>query len=132
MVLWVIICGATAIVYLGVVVFIALRRPPPPLWPAILLTPLAALAWATGELGTTIATTHETKSLFVALLYSGSLPLPALFWLLALFALGWREAFVIAGILIVGYALLMSRQHFETPAPPEVDEPELGTPAVTQ
>ena len=58
---------------------------------------------------------------------TGDLAAPALFWLLALFALGWREAFVIAGVLIVVYALLLSRQRFEAPPALRRDEAELGT-----
>jgi MFS family permease len=58
---------------------------------------------------------------------TGDLAAPALFWLLAVFALGWREAFVIAGVLIVVYALLLSRQRFEAPPAREGDRSELGT-----
>jgi MFS family permease len=58
---------------------------------------------------------------------TGDLAAPALFWLLAVFALGWREAFVIAGVLIVVYAFLLSRQRFEAPPPREEDGAELGT-----
>jgi MFS family permease len=46
---------------------------------------------------------------------AGDLAAPALFWLLALFALGWRSAFVIAGAVILVYAVLLSRQHFPPP-----------------
>ncbi len=57
---------------------------------------------------------------------TGDLAVPALFWLLALFALGWREAFVISGLFIVLYALLLSRQRFEAPPALEEDEVALG------
>ena len=58
---------------------------------------------------------------------AGDLAAPALFWLLALFALGWREAFVISGIFIVAYAAVLSRQRFEAPPRPAEDESAPGT-----
>ena len=43
---------------------------------------------------------------------AGDLAAPALFWLLALAAWGWREGFLVSGCLILAYALMLSRQHF--------------------
>ena len=57
---------------------------------------------------------------------TGDLAAPVLFWLLAFFALGWREAFVIVGVMIVVYALVLSRQVFETPAPSQEEDADLG------
>jgi MFS family permease len=64
----------------------------------------------------------------------GDLAAPALFWLLALVAWGWREAFLVSGCLILVYAAMLSRQSFadtRQPAlqrqetrPAEDDEPE--------
>jgi len=47
---------------------------------------------------------------------AGDLAAPALFWGLALFALGWREAFAVSGALVLAYALLLARQRFPAPA----------------
>lgn len=58
---------------------------------------------------------------------AGDLAAPALFWLLALFALGWREAFVISGVFILVYALLLSRQRFEAAPGLEGTGADLGT-----
>jgi MFS family permease len=46
---------------------------------------------------------------------AGDLAAPALFWLLAIFALGWREAFVISGAIVLVYAIVLSRQSFPPP-----------------
>lgn len=46
----------------------------------------------------------------------GDLAAPALFWALAWFALGWREAFVTTGVVLLGYALLLACTDFQRPA----------------
>ena len=43
---------------------------------------------------------------------AGDLAAPALFWLLAVLALGWREAFLVTGAMIVVYALVLMRRPF--------------------
>lgn len=43
---------------------------------------------------------------------AGDLAAPLLFYVLAWFAAGWREAFLISGVLLVGYAIALSRQTF--------------------
>jgi MFS family permease len=43
---------------------------------------------------------------------AGDLAAPLLFFVLAWFAAGWREAFMVSGLLLVGYALVLSRQTF--------------------
>jgi MFS family permease len=53
---------------------------------------------------------------------AGDLAAPLLFFILAGFAAGWREAFVVSGLLLVGYSLLLSRQTF----PERVAGPERG------
>ncbi len=58
---------------------------------------------------------------------AGDLAAPALFWLLAVFALGWREAFLVSGALVLVYALMLARQNFPEPTRAQGDAPELGT-----
>jgi predicted MFS family arabinose efflux permease len=57
----------------------------------------------------------------------GDLAAPALFWLLAVFALGWRQAFVISGVVILAYAMLLARQDFPRPSSQPEDASEMGT-----
>jgi predicted MFS family arabinose efflux permease len=55
---------------------------------------------------------------------AGDLVAPALFWLLASFALGWREAFLVSGAIVVLYALMLARQTFPEPVADAQNLPE--------
>ena len=54
---------------------------------------------------------------------AGDMAAPALFWLLGALALGWREAFLASGVLILLYATMLSRRSFAEPAPSPAPSP---------
>jgi MFS family permease len=56
---------------------------------------------------------------------AGDLATPALFWLLALFALGWRSAFMITGAMVLVYSVVLLRQRFPPQAPQAEDDDEI-------
>lgn len=78
---WWLLPSAFAVVILsGMCLFLSARRPPVPLWPVALLCQIAALVWVGGDLLTYFATTVSQKQLALFVLFSGSLSLPALWW----------------------------------------------------
>jgi len=81
---WWLLPSVLAVVILsGLCVFLFVRRPPAPLWPVALLCQVAALVWVFGDLITYFTTTVAQKQAALALLFSGSLSLPALWWITA-------------------------------------------------
>jgi signal transduction histidine kinase/CheY-like chemotaxis protein len=82
---WWLLPSAVAVVVLaGLCVFLSARRPPAPLWPVALLCQVAALLWVGGDLLTYFATTATQKQLALSVLFTGSISLPALWWVTAI------------------------------------------------
>src|SRR5262245_38764688 len=67
----------------GLAVYLYLRRPPEPLWPVAFFCQFFALLWAVGEAATHFATDLEQEMLALLILYSGSIPSAAAWWILA-------------------------------------------------
>ncbi len=57
---------------------------------------------------------------------AGDMTAPALFWVLGVFALGWREAFLATGLVIVAYAAWMVTRAFPEPGRPAEAAAEVG------
>jgi signal transduction histidine kinase len=81
--LWIAINGLTIAFYAGFAVFVYLRRPAAPLWPVLFWTQLAAFLWATGDLLAFLSPDLAAKSAALVVLYTGSLPLAGLWFLMA-------------------------------------------------
>ncbi len=75
------ICAA--LFFLATAVFVSRRRPPKPLWPTLLAVQLLPLLWIAGDIGTHLARDLFWEQLSITVIYSGSLFLLALWWLLA-------------------------------------------------
>lgn len=81
---WILPPLAAALVFAGLAVFVWTRRPPAPLWPALLLFQVCALLWILGELGTVFSRDVREEWLALLVLYTGAIPIGALWWSLAL------------------------------------------------
>lgn len=68
----------------GLAVSIAVRRPPPPLWPVALWYQVFVLLYLVGDGITLVSGDMLTEQVGIAILYTGSLPAAAACWLLAL------------------------------------------------
>jgi signal transduction histidine kinase len=63
---------------LGVVLWV--RRPPPVLWPILLIGQLCALVWVLADLWASHATTLLEKEIALTLLFTSSIAIPPLWW----------------------------------------------------
>ncbi|MGH0036946.1 MAG: ATP-binding protein [Myxococcota bacterium] len=79
---WIAINSLTIAFYAGFAVFVYLRRPAAPLWPVLFWTQIAALLWASGDLAAYLSPDLVAKSSALVVLYSGSLPLAGLWFLM--------------------------------------------------
>ncbi len=82
-VLWLALHGLTIVFYACFAVFVYRRRPPSPMWPVLFWLQITALLWAAGDIAAILAPDAVTKSAALLVLYSGSIPIAALWWLLA-------------------------------------------------
>ncbi len=67
-------------VYSALLLYVASRRPSPPLWPVVLWAQLAGFAFCLGDVGSGLAQTESTHFLWLVLEYTGVYGLP-LAWL---------------------------------------------------
>lgn len=111
---WIGINCLTIAFYAGFAVFVYLRRPPAPMWPVLFWTQIAALLWAAGDLAAYLSPDLNAKSAALVVLYTGSLPLAGLWFLLAVrFAeangapFSWgRKPWVLAPLAFAGVSWL--------------------------
>jgi signal transduction histidine kinase len=81
---WWLLPAAVAVpTLLGLSVLLYLRRPPEPLWPVAFICQVSALLWAVGDLATHFSTDLAQEARALTLLYTGSIPTAAAWWILA-------------------------------------------------
>jgi len=73
-----------AAIVAGLAVSVTLRRPPPPLWPSLLLYLTFVLVYLVGDTITLVSTSLFWEQVGIAVLYSGSIPASAACWILAI------------------------------------------------
>jgi signal transduction histidine kinase len=77
---WLVPGFVAAAVLAGLAAYLALRRPPPPLWPVVFLCQIFALLWAVGDLGTYFARDLLEKQLALSVLLTGAIGLAPAWW----------------------------------------------------
>jgi PAS domain-containing protein len=80
-IVWWAVSSASALLLAALAVFLWLRRPPVPIWPAVFRCQLYALLWVLGDIWATHAQTPLGKQIALVVLFSGSLALPAAWFL---------------------------------------------------
>jgi predicted MFS family arabinose efflux permease len=97
----------------------------------VLYGPLSGCGVALAQAALADAKPDDVERMLVRWTFSGTLGdllVPSLVALAAIFTVGWRGAFVAVGVVMIGYALLLSRQRFPEPVAHAhgEDEPGLG------
>jgi hypothetical protein len=81
---WLPLHALTAFFFAAFALFVYLRPPPPALRPVLVLTQLAAVLWVVGDLAAILSPTLLWEEFSLVVLYTGSIPLVALWWMLSL------------------------------------------------
>jgi len=81
--LWLALHSLTIVFYAGFAAFVYLRRPPSALWPVLFWLQVSAVLWAGGDLLAILSPDVGSKSAALMVLYTGSIPSAALWWMTA-------------------------------------------------
>jgi PAS domain S-box-containing protein len=82
-VVFLLLAAASAVLLAALAVLLWLRRPPAALWPIVFFCQIFALLWVVGDLWATNARSVAEKQVAFVVLFSGSLPLAAAWWVTA-------------------------------------------------